>query len=87
VRAPPENGRGRVPHGRPGLDTQQIPPPSRTANALSVAVGRGADVIDLADARSRRVERIEAAAGPWWGDRLLRSASWAEASRSRRWSA
>ena len=83
MRGPPDNGGGRDAPRRPGRNTQTI---TTTEEAISETVARPANVIALADARRWRVQTIEAGAGPWWGSYLLRSASWAEASRSR-WAA
>jgi hypothetical protein len=83
VRAPPDNGRGRGTTQHPGL---ALTITTTTEAISSETVARPATVIPLADARQRRVERVEAVAGPWWGGRCLASASWAEASRTR-WSA
>jgi hypothetical protein len=78
MRAPPDNGRSR-PRAESGSDTRLITP----TNSQSIADARVGDVVDLDEAR---VRRLLAPWPGWWGDAEIHSWTWAERSRGR-WSA
>jgi hypothetical protein len=80
----PGDGGGRDAPRRPGRNTQQqLTPPPSEISAIGMIPGRGVGVVvDLADARRRRVERVDGQAGPYWPSwRCCRSWTTAEASR------
>ena len=72
MRAPPDNGRGRAPDGRPGPDTSTTttPRPSETTTVVIVAQPPDRVVVDLDTWRWRPWPG-------WWGSREM--ACWSEA--------
>lgn len=71
---PPDKRRG--PDANPGPDHN-----TATNGTHSIADGRGRVVVDLAEARARRV--AQTAGGCWWGGWELHTWAQAEASRWR----
>ena len=78
----PDDGGGRAPDGRPGLDHYCDPDPTKGRAVSILAQPADRVVVELADLRVRRIRRIDGQSGPWWPSwRCCWSWTTAEASR------